>query len=134
MINYVELLLSMKVVYDSKLVLSTFSVLLIMLQLWSPSASLVAPSMSEACPLCSSPLIQQVLQPTKALKTCTNESCVFPFNLNTAELSAQGILYTVNDDAIVAPMLPQIEAAGVDPRLAYFIVRPDDDIHQHPQL
>lgn len=98
------------------------------------SASLVAPSMSEACPLCFSPLVQQVLQPTKALKTCTNESCVFPFNLNTAELSAQGLLYTVNDDAIVAPMLPQMEAAGVDPRLAYFIVRPDDDIHQHPQL
>lgn len=90
--------------------------------------------MSEACPLCYTPLIQQVLQPTKALKTCPNESCVYPFNLATAELSSRGLLYTVSDDAIVAPMLAQMEAAGIDQRIAHFIVRPDDDINHHHQF
>lgn len=72
---------------------------------------------------------RQLIQPTKAVYVCANETCVYPFNLLVAELYHQGLVVDdITDAVIVESMKQTMVSAGVDKKMAQFITRNDRDI------
>lgn len=82
------------------------------------------------CPLCATPLRQNLLQPSISLISCPSVSCIFPFNLSINELHDNNlILSNITTSDIMSNMKSRmVDDANVDPQIANFITREDHDI------
>lgn len=80
------------------------------------------------CPLCGLDLRQNLLLTSLAILVCTHESCIYPFNMSMEEIQQKRLMVRTSEREIVAKMAPKLVSAGVDGRVASFIVKEDDSM------
>ena len=78
------------------------------------------------CPLCSTELKQHLLQPKLAIIICTNQNCMYPFNMSMEEIKSENLIFEVNSNDIMYGMRQKLMNSNVDSRIADFMSKEDD--------
>lgn len=81
-----------------------------------------------SCPLCGQGLKQNLLLTNLAVITCPSEECVFPFNLSITEIELRNLIVRVSELMIMEKMHHKLLDAQIEPKVANFITKSDDEI------
>lgn len=77
------------------------------------------------CPLCLGPLKQHLLLTSQAIVSCSNEQCIYPFNLPPEELRRARLIVATDEAEILQKMKTKLQHAGVEEKVTEFMVRED---------
>lgn len=80
-----------------------------------------------SCPLCLKSLKQHLLQPNLSIISCTNEDCVYPFNLTMDQIRRENLIIEVTTSDIMTNMQEKLINLGVDGKISEFISREDKE-------
>ncbi|SGZ46536.1 CIC11C00000002404 [Sungouiella intermedia] len=78
------------------------------------------------CPLCGLELRQNLLLTSLAITVCSNEQCIYPFNMSMEQIQQKRLMTKTSEREIMGKMLPKLAGAQVDEKVASFMVKEDD--------
>lgn len=78
------------------------------------------------CPLCGLQLKQNLLSTSLAILVCSHELCIYPFNMTMDEIQEKRLMMRTSEREILTKMSAKMAEAGIDDRVASFMVKEDD--------
>lgn len=77
------------------------------------------------CPMCGLDLRQNLLLTNLAIAICSNEKCVYPFNMTMEQIQQKRLMVKTSEEEIMMKMRSKLADAAVNEKVAEFIVRDD---------